>query len=99
MRQVDTGGQTAELHAKHIVGFREQQKKHVRFEVSPLPERPNLTISCSAPLIDKRKVTSSNGESENRYIIKTVLVLGIKEWEADISLTDRESMQYRMLLG
>ena len=97
--KVDTGAQTSALHAKHIEIFSVQKKKHVRFEVSPLPERPNLTISCSAPLIDKRKVTSSNGESENRYIIKTVLVLGIKEWEADISLTDRESMQYRMLLG
>jgi ribosomal protein S6--L-glutamate ligase len=97
--KVDTGAQTSALHAKHIEVFKVKKKKHVRFEVSPLPEKTNLTISCSAPLIDRRKVTSSNGESENRYIIKATLILGAKEWEADISLTDRESMQFRMLLG
>ena len=97
--KVDTGALTSALHAKHIEVFKVKRKKHVRFEVSPLPEKTNLTISCSAPLIDQRKVTSSNGESENRYIIKTTLILGAKEWEADISLTDRESMKFRMLLG
>ena len=97
--KVDTGAKTSVLHAKHIEIFKVKKKKHVRFEVSPLPEKPNLTISCSAPVIDKRKVTSSNGESENRYIIRTTLILGTKDWEADISLTDRESMQFRMLLG
>jgi len=97
--KVDTGAKTSVLHAKHIEIFKVKKKKHVRFEVSPLPEKPNLIISCSAPVIDKRKVTSSNGESENRYIIRTTLILGTKDWEADISLTDRESMQFRMLLG
>ena len=97
--KIDTGAQTSALHAKHIEIFKVNKKKHVRFEVSPLPEKPNLTISCSAPLLDKRKVVSSNGESETRFIIKATLILGTKEWEAEISLTDRESMQFRMLLG
>ena len=97
--KVDTGAQTSSLHAKHIEIFKVKKKKYVRFEVSPLPEKPNLKISCSAPLLSKRKVTSSNGESENRCFIKTTIQLGNREWETEISLTDRQSMQYRMLLG
>ena len=97
--KVDTGAKTSVLHAKHIEIFKVKKKKHVRFEVSPLPEKSSIKISCSAPVIDQRNVISSNGESENRYIIRSTLILGTKEWEADISLTDRESMQFRMLLG
>ncbi len=69
--KVDTGAQTSVLHAKHIEVFKVKNKKFVRFEISPLPEKPNFTISCSAPLTGRRKVTSSNGESEKRYFIKT----------------------------
>ena len=56
--KVDTGAQTSVLHAKHIEVFKVKNKKFVRFEISPLPEKPNFTISCSAPLTGRRKVTS-----------------------------------------
>jgi len=97
--KVDTGAQTSVLHAKHIEVFKVKKKRYVRFEISPLPEKPKLTVSCSAPLIGRRKVTSSNGESEKRYFIKTDVEISGNTWEIEISLTDRESMQYRMLLG
>ena len=97
--KVDTGAQTSVLHAKHIEVFKVKKKKFVRFEISPLPEKPNFTISCSAPLIGRRKVTSSNGESEKRYFIKTDIEISGQTWSVEISLTDRHSMQYRMLLG
>ena len=58
--KVDTGAQTSVLHAKHIEVFKVKNKKFVRFEISPLPEKPRFTISCSAPLIGRRKVMSSN---------------------------------------
>ena len=45
--KVDTGAQTSVLHAKHIEVFKVKNKKFVRFEISPLPEKPNFTISCS----------------------------------------------------
>ena len=47
--KVDTGAQTSVLHAKHIEVFKVKNKKYVRFEISPLPEKPNITDSCSAP--------------------------------------------------
>jgi len=97
--KVDTGAQTSVLHAKHIEVFKVKNKKFVRFEISPLPEKPNFKVSCSAPLVGRRKVTSSNGESEKRYFIKTDIEISGQTWEIEISLTDRHSMQYRMLLG
>ena len=97
--KVDTGPQTSVLHAKHIEVFKVKNKKYVRFEIAPLQEKPNFTVSCSAPLTGRRKVTSSNGESEKRYFIKTDVEISGKTWEIEVSLTDRKSMQYRMLLG
>ena len=91
--KVDTGAQTSVLHAKHIEVFKVKNKKYVRFEVSPLPEKPKFTLSCSAPLIGRRNVTSSNGESEKRYFIKTDIEISGYTWEIEISLTDRKSMQ------
>ncbi|MEC7910861.1 MAG: RimK/LysX family protein, partial [Pseudomonadota bacterium] len=61
--KVDTGAKTSVLHAKHIEIFKVKKRKHVRFEVTPLPEKPSIKISCSAPVMDQRKVISSNGES------------------------------------
>ena len=69
--KIDTGAHTSVLHAEHIEVFKVGKKKYVRFEVSPLPEKPKLIISCSAPLIGRRTVPRSNGESEKRYFIKT----------------------------
>ena len=97
--KVDTGALTSALHAKHIEVFKVNKRRYVRFEVSPLPEKPQLVISCSAPLIGTRNVTSSNGKTEKRHCIKTLIELAGREWEIEISLTDRISMQYRMLLG
>ena len=97
--KIDTGAQNSVLHAKHIEVFKVGKKKYVRFEISPLPEKPKFKISCSAPLIGRRKVTSSNGESEKRYFIKTIIEIGGQTWPVEISLTDRITMQYRMLVG
>jgi ribosomal protein S6--L-glutamate ligase len=97
--KIDTGAQTSVLHARHIEVFKVGDKKYVRFEITPLPDKTRFKISCSAPLIGRRKVTSSNGESEKRYFIKTVLEISGVSRPIEISLTDRETMQYRMLIG
>jgi ribosomal protein S6--L-glutamate ligase len=97
--KIDTGAHTSVLHAEHIEVFKVGKKKYVRFEVSPLPEKPKFRVSCSAPLVGRRKVTSSNGESEKRYFIKTDIEISGQNWEIEISLTGRITMQYRMLIG
>ncbi|WP_138379324.1 30S ribosomal protein S6--L-glutamate ligase [Luteithermobacter gelatinilyticus] len=97
--KVDTGARTSALHAFGIYEFTEQGKPMVSFGVHPIPERPDIEIYCTAPLVGKRDVTSSNGQTELRHIISTTLAIGGEEWETEISLTYRENMAYRMLLG
>jgi ribosomal protein S6--L-glutamate ligase len=56
-------------------------------------------ISCKAPVVDERRITSSNGHRENRYVIKTLLQMGEQCWEIELTLSNRDPLRYRMLLG
>ena len=97
--KIDTGAKSSSIHAFMIEPYGREGKQRVRFGVHPVPERPDIVVYCSAELVDQREITSSNGETELRYIIRTLLRIGGQEWPIEISLTNRESMQYRMLVG
>ena len=97
--KVDTGARTSALHAGLIELFGPAAAPRVRFVVHPVPGREDIEITCSAPVIERRDVTSSNGERENRYVIATTVVIGGREWPIEVTLTNRETMSYRMLLG
>ncbi len=97
--KVDTGAKTSALHAFTIEPFGPSGKPKVRFGVHPIPERPELEVYCSADVIDRRDVTSSNGEVEKRYVIETPIRLGDFQWTIQLTLTDREGMSFHMLLG
>ncbi|PZQ99953.1 MAG: 30S ribosomal protein S6--L-glutamate ligase [Cereibacter sphaeroides] len=97
--KVDTGARTSALHAFDIEPFGPARTPHVRFAIHPIPGREDVTIACSAPILDRREVTSSNGESEQRFVIGTDLVIGEERWPIEVSLTDRGAMSNRMLIG
>ena len=97
--KIDTGAKSSSIHAFMIEPYGRAGKQRVRFGVHPVPERPDIVVFCSAELVDQREITSSNGETELRYIIRTPLKIGGQEWPIEISLTNREAMQYRMLVG
>ena len=97
--KVDTGARTSALHARLIEPYQEDGLKFVRFKVQPVPRRPAFEIDCSARVVDQRPVTSSNGETEKRYVIATDIEIGDRRWPIEITLTNRASMTYRMLLG
>ncbi|MGQ0672766.1 MAG: ATP-dependent zinc protease family protein [Hyphomicrobium sp.] len=97
--KVDTGARTSSLHARSIEPFGEGTSLKVRFLVHPIPARPRIEIVCEAPVKDLREVMSSNGESEMRYIIETLLRIDGRQWRIDLGLTNREAMTHRMLLG
>ncbi|MEQ3750528.1 MAG: 30S ribosomal protein S6--L-glutamate ligase [Celeribacter sp.] len=97
--KVDTGARTSALHAFDIEPFGPKHKPRVRFAVHPVPGRNEPVIPCSAEIIDRREVTSSNGETELRYVIGTTISVGGRSWPIEITLTDRYTMAYRMLLG
>ncbi|MBT8475556.1 MAG: RimK/LysX family protein, partial [Alphaproteobacteria bacterium] len=97
--KVDTGARTSALHAYDIEPFGPAERPRVRFMVQPIPDRTDLAIPCSARVIDRREVTSSNGEAEMRYVISTDIQMGDRSWPIEVTLTDRRNMAYRMLLG
>ena len=94
--KIDTGARTSALHAHDIEVFGPASKPKVRFNVHPIPGREDISITCSAPLIDRREVTSSNGETELRFVIETTVAMGGRRWPIEVTLTDRGSMAYRM---
>ena len=97
--KVDTGARTSALHATDIETFGPKDAPRVRFTVHPIPGREDLVIPCSAPVVDRREVTSSNGETELRYVIETALEIDGHVWPIEVTLTDRRGMASHMLLG
>jgi ribosomal protein S6--L-glutamate ligase len=97
--KVDTGARTSALHASVIEPFGPPEHPQVRFLVQPDPDRPELEITCSAPVTDRRNVTSSNGDTEQRYVILAKVQIDGRVWPIEMTLTDRSQMTYRMLLG
>ncbi|SEP09317.1 ATP-dependent zinc protease family protein [Aquisalimonas asiatica] len=97
--KVDTGALSSALHAIHIEHFSEDGQARVRFEIHPFQRRSQPTIACTANLIGERLVTSSNGHRERRPVIRTRLMLAGQTWPIDLTLTNRDSMGFRMLLG
>jgi ribosomal protein S6--L-glutamate ligase len=97
--KVDTGARTSALHAFSIEEIGTGKNRKVHFGIHPIPEQPEIEVYCTAQWVGEREVTSSNGHSEIRPVIRTVVRLDGQEWPIEVSLTNRESMSYRMLLG
>jgi hypothetical protein len=97
--KIDTGAKTSSLHAFEIKHVKRGGKSFVRFKVHPIQKNLDLVVSCLAPLIDRRIVTDSGGHKELRYVIHTTIhIAGIKK-TIELTLSNRETMKYRMLLG
>lgn len=97
--KIDTGARTSALHAVAIEPFGTEKNPQVRFIMHPDPDDPSIEVVCSAKVVDRRMVTSSNGVAESRFVIRSNIQIGELTWPIDISLTNRETMGYRMLIG
>lgn len=97
--KVDTGAATSAIHAFDIEPFERNGERFVRFNIHPLQGRHDISIPCESKLIDKRQVKSSSGQSQNRYVVRTTLVIAGRQWAIDLTLTNRDQMKFRMLLG
>jgi len=97
--KVDTGARTSALHAYYVDPFQRDGVEWVKFGIHPLQNNSELAIECEMPVKDRRIVTDSGGHREERFIIETTLKLGQHEWLAELTLTNRDSMRFRMLLG
>lgn len=96
--KIDTGARTSCLHADITETFDRDGMTWVRFELG-LHDESNDPIVCELPVEDQRRITSSNGETEERFIVKTGLILGDQRFDAEFSLTNRSDMKFPILIG
>ena len=97
--RVDTGAKTSSLHVDNIRRFRQGGKPWIKFDIHPDVYNVSSVVECSSQLHDIRTIKSSNGSSEERYVIRTKIALGEASWPIEITLSDRSDMSYMMLLG
>lgn len=97
--KIDTGAKTSALHAFRIREVMIDGAEHVEFFLHPVQRRRKPEIFCRAPLAGQRLVRSSNGQEEERYVIETRLCLGGKIWKIELTLTNRDAMGFRLLVG
>ena len=97
--KVDTGARTSALHAQDLVSFREGEQEFVSFTLHPLQNNTQVALQCKAPVLEHRVIKDSGGHEETRVVIETTVELGDDVWPIELTLTDREQMGFRMLLG
>ena len=97
--KVDTGARTSALHTHDYTLFERDGAQWVKFHLHPLTKSSKIEFSCEAPVTDLRNVKDSGGHVENRPFIQTTAMIGIYQWKILLSLTNRENMKFRMLLG
>ena len=98
--KVDTGAATSALHAEDIEPFERGGQPFVRFRTQPIID---VDVVCEAPVVDQREVAASSGHAEVRFVVSTMLQLGVRSdapsWPIELTLADRATMQLPMLLG
>lgn len=97
--KIDTGARTSCLHAFKVESFHKGDTLWVRFWIHPIQHNSEVEVVCEAKVMDERTVRDSGGHEESRYVIESEVNIGGQQWPIEITLTNRENMAFRMLLG
>ena len=97
--KVDTGARTSALHAFEVRQFEVDGRRRVEFKMHPRQRDNQTIVVCQADVIDERVVRDSGGHAEKRWVIETLVAIGGDSWPIEITLTARDDMLFRMLLG
>ena len=97
--KIDTGARSSALHAFNIRELELNGSKIIQFQVHPRQRDSQTTVTAKAELLEYRKIRNSGGIAQLRPVIKTQIELGKQIWAIELSLTDRDVMGFRMLLG
>ena len=97
--KVDTGARTSAIHAFALKTYEANGRERVEFKMHPNQRDTDTVVVCDAAIIDKRVVTDSGGHKEERLVIETTLQIGEHEWPIEATLTARDDMLFRMLVG
>lgn len=100
--KVDTGARSSSLHAFDLELYvAEDGGQRVRFEIHPLQRSRRSAIEVDAPVAETRVVRNpgGGGREELRPVIVTPVRLRGEAWPIELTLTRRDAMGFRMLLG
>jgi len=97
--KIDTGARSSALHAFDLERFRRNGRSMVRFGIHPLQRNDHHVVLAETELLEERRVRDSGGHSELRPVIRTAARLRDRTWTIEITLTNRDEMGFRMLLG
>ncbi|WP_413161658.1 ATP-dependent zinc protease [Capilliphycus salinus ALCB114379] len=97
--KIDTGARSSAIHAFHVETFWKGEKHWVRFQMHPFQRNTSETITAEAQILDEREVRNSGGHAEKRIAILTTVELEKQRWPIELTLTNRDVMGFRMLLG
>ena len=97
--KIDTGARTSALHAFKVKRIHRADCDRVQFSLHPIQRNRDVILECEAPLLDERAVCNSGGHWEKRYVIQSHLAVGQRKLPIEITLTDRDNMRFRMLIG
>lgn len=97
--KIDTGARTSALHTFALELLQHDGQTWARFGVHPLQRRTKPEIYCEAPVADERWVTDSGGHRERRPVIVTPICVGSYTWPVELTLTRRDSLRFRLLIG
>ena len=97
--KIDTGARSSSIHAFDVETFFDSGQEYVRFSIHPAQNRDRPVIEAVAPILERRHVRSSNGEANERIVIRTDLRLLGETFPIDLTLANRDAMGFRMLVG
>ncbi|MBT5904986.1 MAG: hypothetical protein HOH27_04180 [Acidimicrobiaceae bacterium] len=97
--KVDTGARTSSLHAAGLHTFELENREWVRFSIYPWQRSTTDAIQIEARVLDRRRVRSSSGTTERRPVVVLPVRMGNKIYDVEFTLTRRDEMGFRMLLG
>lgn len=97
--KIDTGAATSALHAPQLAVVERDGDPWAMFTLHPHQRVSRESARVEAPIVDERRVRSSNGVSELRPVIETAIAVGDRRWTVQFTLTRRDTMGFRMLLG
>ena len=97
--RVDSGAKTSSIQAANAKVFGRGGQEYVKFEINPIQDNRSINIQCEAKLVDRRTVRSSSGIAEERFVIKTPVTIGADTFDIELTLANRDTMEFRMLLG
>jgi hypothetical protein len=97
--KVDTGARTSALHAFDLEEVERDGERWVRYSVHPWQGSDEDAVACESRVVDRREVRSSSGHAEERYVVQLDVSMGGQVVDAEVTLSKRDEMGFRMLVG